>query len=191
MIYVIQESGSGNVKLGFTDDIHKRLIDLQVCNPNELRVIAVWPGGKLEDEKLFHQYFSEKCVRGEWFNSEIIKTLRDNFSWKKTGVTRIYRQGELDSFAEECTEGFFLFGRESELWWKQTKSRLRKQRRAELEAMLKRLKADADANAARTEEKKLRDLIFIAKNRTKTVLQLWECLLPKNKRRSASRNCHS
>ncbi len=66
MIYFI--SDGEYTKIGFTDkdDIQRRLTDLQVGNPKELKVAATMIGGR-EEEAILHRVLGNLWVRGEWF----------------------------------------------------------------------------------------------------------------------------
>jgi hypothetical protein len=63
-VYFIQ---SGEfVKIGKTRDPKSRLRELQVGNPERLRILCVIPGGE-EVEKEFHRKFNHLRRGGEWF----------------------------------------------------------------------------------------------------------------------------
>jgi hypothetical protein len=67
MIYFIQSGRSDFVKVGHcAGKPRARLGQLQVGNPEELRLIAVKEGGARE-EAVFHERFAHLHVRGEWF----------------------------------------------------------------------------------------------------------------------------
>lgn len=61
-VYFIQFSD--RVKIGFTEDVARRLREL----PYD-RVLAVTPGS-LTQERRFHKQFRQMHVRGEWFRAE-------------------------------------------------------------------------------------------------------------------------
>lgn len=67
--------GQGKIKIGKTNNLARRLIDLQTNNPNRLRV-AGWIGCRdngMEDneysklETSFHKMFSFCHIKGEWY----------------------------------------------------------------------------------------------------------------------------
>ena len=70
MIYFIQQSKSGAIKIGYTsaDDVKKRLATLQTDSAENLHVIGVMEGDQ-KQEKLLHQLFKPYHMRGEWFES--------------------------------------------------------------------------------------------------------------------------
>src|SRR4051812_35101412 len=75
MIYFIQSGRSEFVKIGHcAGNPRMRLGQLQVGNPEELRLIAVKEGG-VQEEIAFHQRFDHLRIRGEWFSWD--EELRD------------------------------------------------------------------------------------------------------------------
>lgn len=66
-VYFVQaDSSDGYVKIGYSKDYGKRLIDLQISSPYKLTLIALLPGSKV-DEGITHEKFSVYRIRGEWF----------------------------------------------------------------------------------------------------------------------------
>lgn len=66
MIYFIQESGNGYIKIGFSQEPLQRLRQLSKNQPYEYNLIGVLPG-HLPEEKALHKKFSDFSVKGEWF----------------------------------------------------------------------------------------------------------------------------
>lgn len=68
MIYFMQDSGSLNVKIGFTASVgaEARRRQLQTGNPSRLVVLATMSGTE-QDEGRLHKQFDAHCVGGEWF----------------------------------------------------------------------------------------------------------------------------
>lgn len=56
------------MKIGYSNDPRARLSQLQIGNPNELRLIAAIPGNE-EVEAAFHRVFGRQRIRGEWFSA--------------------------------------------------------------------------------------------------------------------------
>ena len=54
------------IKIGYSQDPLVQLSDMQVGNPYELLLLARFPGSR-ETEKMLHDSFSHRRVRGEWF----------------------------------------------------------------------------------------------------------------------------
>lgn len=65
-VYFIQPSAGGLIKIGYTDDIHKRFRQIQYQCPVPLKVLGVIPGDTLL-EISFHMDFIQERHHGEWF----------------------------------------------------------------------------------------------------------------------------
>jgi hypothetical protein len=63
--YIIQGDPTTPVKIGRTEDVARRLADLQTANPMTLRVLLVRDG---DHEAELHQLFAEDRIQGEWFH---------------------------------------------------------------------------------------------------------------------------
>lgn len=66
MIYFIQEVNTGNVKIGYADNVEKRLTKMKSDNSSELIVIRSLAGNR-SDERIIQNHFGDRFVRGEWF----------------------------------------------------------------------------------------------------------------------------
>ena len=67
MIYFIQNTDTKHIKIGYSDNIRRRLSELQITSPHELTILTICEGG-IEVEKELHDKFNDHYVRGEWFN---------------------------------------------------------------------------------------------------------------------------
>lgn len=65
LVYFISGE-NGNIKIGITQDIVKRMESLQCGSSAKLKLLAVARGGA-KYEKELHERFSQARVRGEWF----------------------------------------------------------------------------------------------------------------------------
>ena len=76
-IYFIQAGERGPIKIGITNNVIKRLNDLQVANYKHLFVRYTIPfDSRLQAEtfeKLMHRVHHKQCIRGEWFKPFIDK----------------------------------------------------------------------------------------------------------------------
>lgn len=63
MVYFI--SDGNRVKIGYSNDIDKRLRELQTGSSNELTVVNCLYGN-YDTEKIAHKYFKSQNVIGEW-----------------------------------------------------------------------------------------------------------------------------
>ena len=73
MVYMINRSGSQLYKVGYSNNIQRRIKELQIANPERLVLIEQWDGGR-ELEKEIHDKLrvdikgkQRKVNRGEWF----------------------------------------------------------------------------------------------------------------------------
>jgi hypothetical protein len=65
---MIQAGGKGgSVKIGVTDDVEKRLRNMQTGNHQALAVIRLFEGGEAEERQL-HERFADHRLSGEWFS---------------------------------------------------------------------------------------------------------------------------
>lgn len=65
MIYFIQQGDDGPIKIGRTENLPQRMRELQVGNPELLRLLGVIP-----EEAELQALFGNLRVRGEWFKPE-------------------------------------------------------------------------------------------------------------------------
>lgn len=66
LVYLIGSSDSGILKIGHSNNPHKRLGGIQGGNPNKLEIFGLWYGGR-EFEQHLHRCFRVRRVRLEWF----------------------------------------------------------------------------------------------------------------------------
>jgi transcriptional regulator of acetoin/glycerol metabolism len=82
MIYFIQQGIDGPVKIGFTENIEKRISSLQTASPHKLRLIGSIDGDA-EKERQLHNFFSAYRLAGEWFSPD--RTMFDYIFMAVTG----------------------------------------------------------------------------------------------------------
>ena len=66
MIYFIQQVKTGTIKIGYSDNINKRMQSLQSASPKKLILLGYIDGSK-KLERLIHRFFHENQMEGEWF----------------------------------------------------------------------------------------------------------------------------
>lgn len=67
MIYFIQAAdGTGPIKIGHTEQIFKRLSDIQTHSPIKLKILKVIEGDRVLEVSL-HRRFVRLMTHGEWF----------------------------------------------------------------------------------------------------------------------------
>lgn len=79
-VYFMQSGGPGGpIKIGWSQDLHRRKAELQTANAHRLRVLGKIEG-TLEDEAAFHARFAHLRMEAEWFRDapEIHDFLRQN-----------------------------------------------------------------------------------------------------------------
>lgn len=85
LVYFVAAKG-GPVKIGSTTNIASRLVRLQTAVPKPLELLALIPGGALEEAAL-HERFKEHRLHGEWFRRtpELNALIRANrHGWWRT-----------------------------------------------------------------------------------------------------------
>jgi hypothetical protein len=78
MIYFLRCTGTPWVKIGWADDVIRRINDIQQYNPHRLQLVAV-RNGKRKEESRLHTKFSEYRRIGEWFelSDELTNFIRE------------------------------------------------------------------------------------------------------------------
>lgn len=71
------------VKIGFTDDIHKRLKQLQTGNPYELKLLHLIADITPQLEGFVHEFFKPVHIKNEWYDYkgvyEIIDEMKQGY----------------------------------------------------------------------------------------------------------------
>lgn len=78
-VYFIQIGDSGDIKIGYTNNIKKRLKELQTGSPKKLKLLGYIDGGRTKEQEL-HSQFKQYRVNGEWFrlHQEIVDYINKN-----------------------------------------------------------------------------------------------------------------
>lgn len=66
MIYFIQQGDSGPIKIGYTNNISKRINALQSSSPEKLHLLGAIEGDK-DRERVLQKFFHAHKMQGEWF----------------------------------------------------------------------------------------------------------------------------
>ena len=70
------------VKIGFTEDLHKRIKQLQTGNPYELKLLHIIENINPELERFIHVFFQEAHMTQEWYEHEaalnVVDALKNN-----------------------------------------------------------------------------------------------------------------
>lgn len=77
MIYIIRAEGTNYYKIGYTENVKKRLKGLQTGCPNKLSIIKTYNGGQIKERQIQEHFKAYKTrEQGEWFefcNKALIK----------------------------------------------------------------------------------------------------------------------
>jgi predicted GIY-YIG superfamily endonuclease len=79
ILYILQNGNSNEYKIGITDNLNRRLAQLQTGCPNELKIIKIWTHYQrktiLKYERVLHRFYTKCGCRirpnGEWFNLRV------------------------------------------------------------------------------------------------------------------------
>lgn len=108
MIYFIKAEETPYIKIGYTQDVHKRIVKMQADCPVKLTVIKTVEGDKDYEDEL-HRKFAAFHYRGEWFKMsesliEDLTVVKENEEvWEK--LENIISKGVFPS-AKVLTENF-------------------------------------------------------------------------------------
>jgi hypothetical protein len=58
-----------SIKIGFTTDLHRRLVEFQCTSPHTISVLATFPGGQAL-ERRFHKLFAHLRIQSELFHDD-------------------------------------------------------------------------------------------------------------------------
>jgi hypothetical protein len=77
-VYFVESGDGGPIKIGWTQDVERRIAELQTANAHPLRLIGQVPG-TMRDETAMHARFGHLRMEAEWFRNspEIHEFLRD------------------------------------------------------------------------------------------------------------------
>ena len=68
-VYFLQSETNNQIKIGYTRDIHQRIMQLQVNKKDKLRFLLMVPGNYGYEARL-HQFFKRHNVDGEWYKPD-------------------------------------------------------------------------------------------------------------------------
>lgn len=102
IIYVIGETGTNFYKIGRTNNINLRLMELQVGNPRELFIDRYFNTDvALLMEAIVHAHLSMYRIRGEWFNMSKTKLPADIDKLLYAGIRKAFiEQQDINSLVE-------------------------------------------------------------------------------------------
>lgn len=65
-VYFVQMDRIGPIKIGYTKNIGKRIVTLQISSPYPLRLLCLFPTDELSEKEIHHCY-NDSRLEGEWF----------------------------------------------------------------------------------------------------------------------------
>jgi len=68
VVYFVEAGTGGPIKIGWTQDVDRRIAELQTANAHKLILMGTIPG-TLEDETAVHARFSHLRMEAEWFRN--------------------------------------------------------------------------------------------------------------------------
>lgn len=68
VVYFVEAGSGGPVKIGWTQDIERRIAELQTANAHKLNLLGT-VAGTMENEAAVHAHFSHLRMEAEWFNN--------------------------------------------------------------------------------------------------------------------------
>lgn len=98
MIYFLANERAGAVKIGFSEDVGRRVGELQTASPDRLTLLGAVPGD-LADEAAMHDLFAGSRIRREWFRltddvyREVRRILREGRGARTVADELARRQG--------------------------------------------------------------------------------------------------
>lgn len=79
MIYFVQPVDGGDIKIGHSRQLSRRVISLEAECKAKIRILGVCKGDR-QQEQLLHQQFADSRLSGEWFSDtpELREYIREN-----------------------------------------------------------------------------------------------------------------
>jgi len=72
LLYIIAATEHGPCKVGYTNNIAKRLYAIQIGNHLKLKVWSTWDIDDVQQaERLMHHKLGRSYIRGEWFDVSV------------------------------------------------------------------------------------------------------------------------
>ncbi len=68
-VYFIQIISSGEIKIGYSTNVKKRMNGLQTAIPEKIKLLGFFAGDK-QKEKELHKKFKHLRIKGEWFKCD-------------------------------------------------------------------------------------------------------------------------
>src|SRR5690606_13923580 len=66
-VYFVQRGADGPIKIGASSNVVRRLGELQIGAPEEMRLVGLWIYGGRSGERGLHALNRDDRIAGEWF----------------------------------------------------------------------------------------------------------------------------
>lgn len=113
-IYLVQNTENRSVKIGYTENVKRRLCDLKSMTGVKLELIMVIQGNHNKEQKI-HKMLSWFCKQGEWFREEVIDIINqcvdefDELDMNKLSVVSQERTDfELNAICSIQKDGYWI-----------------------------------------------------------------------------------
>jgi hypothetical protein len=105
-VYLIRAGDMPFVKIGWADDVERRLSDLQTAHYEELSIIRVFVCER-RVEGWLHHHFRDQHVRGEWYRfvPSMLTVAIGDVEQRSRGVTAEHRQKIIGGIRKSWREG--------------------------------------------------------------------------------------
>ena len=115
-VYFLKNTSSGNIKIGFTNQLKPRISALQTATPDRLELLHVIPDGTQETESALHEKFSNLLLSGEWFQgAPVLEFVSEVISGEKSASDII---GEKSDPENEATDKADELTKKKDSAWK-------------------------------------------------------------------------
>jgi hypothetical protein len=90
MIYFVQ-GYNGAIKIGWADNVDRRVAELQSASPVELKELGRMHGSNVKEKEL-HTRFARYRIRGEWFEpaEELLEYIKHNTQRGKYAYSSLF-----------------------------------------------------------------------------------------------------
>lgn len=91
-IYFIEDH-EGNVKIGRSRNVTRRMSTFQTAHVHPLKLLAVMHGGPAEEAGL-HEEFRDYRISGEWFSGDVVRAALRNETENDQAIREVYAAAE-------------------------------------------------------------------------------------------------
>jgi Meiotically up-regulated gene 113 len=91
-VYFVQAESTNKIKIGQSDDVPKRMYQLQCASPDKLKLLGKLSTKVVREEELHERFHAHRTV-GEWFepSNEILCYIRENATLEAKDMVPSYK----------------------------------------------------------------------------------------------------